>query len=61
MDVVFLASYPACNSECEYDGTVVNTNCFSCYDPSILRNIDPDCIMSYLTSLLCGLSQGSFL
>ena len=36
-----LASYPACNSECESDGTVVNTDCFSGYDPSILGNVDP--------------------
>ena len=37
----FLASYPACNSEGESDDTVVNTDCFSGYDPSILGNIDP--------------------
>ena len=36
-----LASYPACNSEGESGGTVVNTDCFSGYDPSILGNIDP--------------------
>ena len=43
-----LASYPACNSEGESDGTVVNTDCFSGYDPSILGNIDPD--INYLNS-----------
>ena len=37
-----LASYPAYNSEGESDGTVVNTDCFSGYDPSIPGNIDPD-------------------
>ena len=31
-----LASYPACNSEGESDDIVVNTDCFSGYDPSIL-------------------------
>ena len=36
-----LASYPACNSDGESDGTVVNTDCFSGYDPGILGNIDP--------------------
>ena len=43
-----LASYLACNSEGETDGTVVNTDCFSGYDPSIHGNIDPDII--YLNS-----------
>ena len=43
-----LASYPACNSEGKSDGTVVNTDCFSGYDPSILGNIDPD--INYLNS-----------
>ena len=36
-----LPSYPSCNSEGETDDTVVNTDCFSGYDPSILGNIDP--------------------
>ena len=44
-----LASHPAYNSEGEYDGTVVNTVCFSGYDPSILGNIDPD--INYLKIL----------
>ena len=43
-----LASHPACNSEVESDGTVVNTDCFSGYDPSIPGNIDPD--INYLNS-----------
>ena len=43
-----LAFYPACNSEGENDGTVVNTDCFSGYDPSILGNIDP--AINYLNS-----------
>ena len=43
-----LASYPACNSEGESDGTFVNTDCFSGYDPSILGNIDP--AINYLNS-----------
>ena len=43
-----LASYPECNSEGESDCTVVNTDCFSCYDPSILGNIDP--AINYLNS-----------
>ena len=43
-----LASYPACNSEGETDDTVVNTDCFSGYDPSILGNIDP--AINYLNS-----------
>ena len=30
------SSYPACNSKGETDDTVVNTDCFSGYDPSIL-------------------------
>ena len=34
-----LASYPSFNSEGESNGTVVNTDCFSGYDPSILGNI----------------------
>ena len=36
-----LVSYPACNSEGVTDDTVVNTDCFSGYDPSILGTIDP--------------------
>ena len=43
-----LASYPACNSEGETDDTVVNSDCFSGYDPSILGNIDP--AINYLNS-----------
>ena len=43
-----LASHPACNSEGESDGTVVNIDCFSGYDPSIHGNIDPD--INYLNS-----------
>ena len=43
-----LASYIACNSEGEYDGTVVNTGCFSGYDPSILGNVEPD--INYLNT-----------
>ena len=43
-----LASYPACNSEGKTDDTVVNTDCFSGYDPSILGNIDP--AINYLNS-----------
>ena len=43
-----LASYPACNSEGETHDTVVNTDCFSGYDPSILGNIDP--AINYLNS-----------
>ena len=43
-----LAFYPACNSEGEFDGTVINTDCFIGYDPSILGNIDP--AINYLSS-----------
>ena len=43
-----LDSYPACNSEGESDDTVVNTDCLSGYDPSILGNIDP--AINYLNS-----------
>ena len=43
-----LASYPACNSEGETGDTVVNTDCFSGYDTSILGNIDPS--INYLNS-----------
>ena len=43
-----LAYYPACDSEGESDGNVVNTDCFSGYDPSILGNINPD--INYLNS-----------
>ena len=39
---------PACISEGESDGTVVNTYCFSGYDPSMLGNIDHD--INYLNS-----------
>ena len=34
--------------EGESDGTVVNTDCFSGYDPSIPRNIDP--AINYINS-----------
>ena len=44
-----LVSHPACNSEGESDSPVVNTDCFSGYDPSILGNIDPD--INYLNSI----------
>ena len=37
-----LASYPSRHSDGESDATVVNTKCFSGYDPIILGNIDPD-------------------
>ena len=43
-----IASYSACNSEGESDGTVVTTDCFSGYDPSILGNIGTD--INYLNS-----------
>ena len=43
-----LASYSECNIEGKSDGTVVNTDCFSGYDPSILGNIGP--AINYLNS-----------
>ena len=43
-----LTSYPTCNSEGESDGTIVNTDCFSGYDPSMLGNIDLD--INYISS-----------
>ena len=51
-----LATHHTCNSESDSLGnsegksldTVVNSDCFNDYDPSLLRNVDPD--INYLNS-----------
>ena len=38
----------ACNNKGESEDTLVNTDCFNDYNPSLLGNIDPD--INYLNS-----------
>ena len=38
----------ACSSEGKSEDTLVNTDCFNDYDPTLLGNIDPD--INYLNS-----------